>query len=112
MPKFNINKIRSAGLRYVVADASGQVWAYEEMPVREDGHWRLADKHLCPPQYGDEYKRYWSRLLSWRLKGREFCMPLFDVPFNISWDDEPYDIVKQGLVAEGDLKIWPDYRIL
>ena len=40
MPRFNINKIRSAGLRYIVADADGQAWAFEVMPVRKDNHWR------------------------------------------------------------------------
>lgn len=110
MPKFNPNKIRSAGLRYIVADAHGQAWAFEIMPVRESNHWRLADEHLYPPHFGPEYREYWSDVLYWNLKGRELCMPIFDLPFDISWDDEPYDIVEHGLVAEKDLKIWPKFR--
>lgn len=98
MPKFNINKLRSAGLRYIVADESGQMWAYEVMPVREEGHWRLPDKHLCPPKHGEEYKRHWSRVMYWKLKGREFCMPVYDAPMELTFQDEPYNIVEHGLV--------------
>ncbi len=111
MPRFNINKIRSAGLRYIVADADGQAWAFEVMPVRKDNHWRLADKHLCPPHYGEEYLAHWSEVMYWRIKGREFCMPLSDLPFSISWNDEPYDIVEHGLVVEGDIKVWPTFSV-
>lgn len=119
MPKFNINKIRSAGLRYIVADADtvdadgqvwpGQVWAFEAMPVREDNHWRLANQHLIPKRYGEEYRLHWNRVMYWKLKGREFCMPLFNSLLDISWDDEPYDIVEHSLVNAGDLKIWPEF---
>lgn len=48
--------------------------------------------------------------MRWRWDGREFCMPVYDVPFNIEWEDEPYDIVKHGLVAEEDIKIWPEFK--
>lgn len=111
MPRYNINKIRSAGLRYIVADSDGQVWAFEATPVRNAGHWRLPYKLLCPVVHGDSYKRYWAEMLRWKLKGRAFTMPLHDVPFDISWEDEPYDIVGRGLVTEGDLKIWLEFRI-
>jgi len=111
MPKFNINKIRSAGLRYIVADLDGQRCAFEIMPVREATYWRLPYKLLCPVTYDENYEKYWARLLSWRLKGREFVIPIYDVPFDISWEDEPYDIVEHGLVAECDLKVWPEFRV-
>ncbi len=111
MPKFNINKIRSAGLRYLVADADGQAWAFEAMPVRENKHWRVADEHMCPPHYGKEYLAHWYEVMHWKIMGREFCMPVFDLPFDISWNDEPYDIVEHGLVAEGDLKVWPTFSV-
>lgn len=108
MPKFNINKIRSAGLRYLVSDRDGQMWAYEAMPVREDGHWKMADKHLCPPEYGDAYRKHWAKAMWWKLMGREFCMPIYDAPVSLTFDDEPYDIVENGLTGESDLKIWAD----
>ena len=113
MPKFNINKLRSAGLRYLVADADGQVWAYEAMPVRENRHWRLADEHICPSQRiasTENDRHYWNRMVRWRWEGREFCMPIYDVPFNIEWENEPYDIVEHELIAEGNIKIWPKFE--
>lgn len=109
MPRFNINKLRSAGLRYLVADADGQMWAHEAMPIREDGHWRLADEHLCPPNHGDESRQHWNIMMCWRLEGRKFCMPIYDAPVELTFDDEPYDIVEHGLVAGADLKVWPKF---
>lgn len=38
-------------------------------------------------------------------------MPLSDLPFSISWNDEPYDIVEHGLVVEGDIKVWPTFSV-
>lgn len=108
MPKFDINKLRSAGLRYLVADANGQIWAFELMPVCKEAHWRLNDKHLCPSHYGEEYKTYWNNVANWRLKGRAFCRPIYDAPIKLALDDDPYDIVKNGLVTEQDFKVWPD----
>lgn len=108
VPKFNINKMRSAGLRYLVADSDGQVWAFELMPERADGHWALNAKHLCPNYYGDAYKSHWAKVLSWKLKGREFCMPVFDSPIELSFSDEPFDIVRHGLVPESEMKKWPE----
>lgn len=107
MPKFNINKLRSAGLRYLVVDADGQMWAHESMPVREGMHWRLADEHLCPPHYGEEYLQHWSKVLRWRWKGRLFCTPIYDAPIKLTFEDEPYDIAAHGLVKEEDVKKWP-----
>lgn len=108
MPKFNINKLRSAGLRYLAVDSGGQMWAYETMPVREDGYWRLPDKYMCPPKYGEECKRHWSNVARWRSQGRELDMPIYGAPMVLTFEDEPYDIVEHGLVAEKDLKIWPE----
>ena len=110
MPKFNINKLRSAGLRYLVVDADGQMWAFEAMPVRECGHWILPDEYLCPPEYGEAYLEHWKRVTRWRIKGRALCMPIFDAPVELTFDDEPFDIVANGLVVEADLKVWPDIK--
>lgn len=114
MPKFNINKLRSAGLRYLVADADGQIWAHEAMPVRSGRHWRLADEHLCPSCRSiantESDNSHWAKVLRRDGTGRKFCMPVYDVPFRLDWEDEPYDIVEHGLVAEKDLKIWPKFE--
>lgn len=110
MPKFNINKLRSAGLRYLVVDADGQMWAYEAMPVREGGYWRLADKYLCPSEYGETYLEHWRKVMRWRWKGREFCLPIYDAPIEMTFDDAPYDIAENGLVAEADIKVWPEFK--
>lgn len=37
-------------------------------------------------------------------------MPIYDVPFNIEWENEPYDIVEHELIAEGNIKIWPKFE--
>ena len=107
MPKFNINKLRSAGLRYLVVDMDGQMWAYEAVPVREGNHWRLNDKHLCPPSGDEKYQQYWNNLMHWRWMGREFCYPIYEVPVELTFGDEPYDIVENGLVSEHDFRVWP-----
>lgn len=109
MPKFSINKMRSAGLRYLVVDAAGQAWAFEAKPVREDNHWRLADEHMCPQNNGDGYMAYWNRMMRCHWIGREICMPVSDLPVRISWSDEPYDIVEHGLVDEKGFKNWPEF---
>lgn len=109
MPKFNINKLRSAGLRYLVADADGQMWAFELMPVRENQHWRLNDQHLCPDRYGDAYREHWSKVLDWQCVGRKFCSPIYDAPVKLTFDDAPYDIVENGLVAKEDFKTWSSF---
>ncbi len=110
MPKFNINKLRSAGLRYLVVDTDGQMWAYEAVPTRKDGHWGLNNKHLCPSEYGEVYLAHWDKVMRWRRKGREFCSPIYDAPIELTFEDAPYDIVKGGLVAEADFKIWPEFK--
>ncbi|MDB7829180.1 hypothetical protein [Intestinimonas butyriciproducens] len=113
MPKYNINKIRSAGLRYIVSDKDGQMWAFELPPVRSGSHWRLADEHICPSHRGgnaEDDERYWrEKIHRWYAIGRPFCMPIYDVPFDVSFYDEPYDIVEHGLVNPNDVKTWPKY---
>lgn len=53
--KFNIDKLRSWKLRYLVCDETGQIWAHEKLPVRvtpgyADGYWKVADEFLPPPR--------------------------------------------------------------
>lgn len=110
MPKFNINKLRSAGLRYLVADEDGQMWAYEAIPVQENGHWRLADKHLPPSKYGEAYLEHWRKVMRWRLMGREFCLPIHDAPIKLKFNDAPYDIVEMGLYQKQTSKFGRIYR--
>lgn len=106
MPIFNLNKIRSAGLRYIVADRSGQAWAFEQIPERKDGAWILNKAVRCPNESSEEYHKYWAQMHRYYAMGREFAIPVFDLPFEITWEDEPYDIVEHGLVPECDLKKW------
>lgn len=35
-------------------------------------------------------------------------VPISDCPFNITWEDEPFDLVANGIVPESDMKQWPD----
>lgn len=108
MPKYDINKLRSAGLRYLAVDKDGQAWAFETIPQRAYGcHWILSDEFLRSKENGNEH---WSRVLHWNLKGRRICMPVSDLPIDLKWEDEPYDILEYGLVRKEDFKIWPDFR--
>ena len=108
MPKYDINKLRSAGLRYLAVDKDGQAWAFETIPQRAYGcHWILSDEFLRSKENENEH---WSRVLHWNLKGRRICMPVFDLPIDLKWEDEPYDILENGLVRKEDFKIWPDFR--
>lgn len=126
MAKFNINKLRSAGLRYLVVDCDGQAWAFEPLPVRRDGHWSLPTEFLPPEtcvhtsvnpdgtlQVGEiesveAHNAYWRKMMRWRWLGREITMPVFDVPVGLRWEDEPYDIIEHGLVPPEDFKTWPE----
>lgn len=54
--------------------------------------------------------KHWKKVMRWRWKGREFCLPVYDVPIKLTFSDAPYDIVKNELVAEADLKIWPEFK--
>lgn len=107
MPRFSINKMRSAGLRYLAVDKDGQAWAFEPKPHRKHGCHLVLPKEFLPIE-GNE-SEHWSRMLRWRLSGRAICMPVFDLPINLTWDDEPYDIVKNGLVSKENFKKWPDF---
>ena len=109
MPKYNIDKMRSAGLRYLVVDKDGQAWAFETKPQRKYGcYWILSDD-LLPPQKSNERKLYWCNMLYWHSKGREICMPVFDIPVELEWEDEPYDIVANMLVRKEDFHTWPPF---
>ena len=122
--KFNINKLRSWGLRYLVCDESGQVWAHEKPPVRVQpsytaGYWRIADYFLAPEVHFNssekEWKRYkdhWANIMHYRLNGRQICTPVSDCPIQISWEDEPYDMVEHGLFPISDLKVFHEREIL
>lgn len=110
MPKYNVNKMRSAGLRYIAVDKSGQAWAFEPKPQRKyDCYWVLPDEFL--PIKGME-DIHWSCVLKWRFCGRSICVPIFDFPIDLSWEDEPFDIVENGLVEENDFKIWPSLKVM
>lgn len=37
-------------------------------------------------------------------------MPVFDLPIDLKWEDEPYDILENGLVRKEDLRTWKDFR--
>lgn len=127
MAKFNINKLRSAGLRYLVVDTDGQAWAFEPRPVRHDGHWSLPAEFLPPEtrvctsinpdgtlhisemENADMYYAYWRKMMRrCHWLGREIAMPVSDVPIDLRWEDEPYDIIEHGLVLAEDFKIWPE----
>lgn len=47
--------------------------------------------------------------MRWSWNGRKFCLPIYDAPVKLTFDDEPYDIVQHGLVEEKDLKAWPEF---
>lgn len=48
--------------------------------------------------------------MRWRWEGREFCLPIYDTPIEMTFDDAPYDIAENGLVAEADIKVWPEFK--
>lgn len=89
-------------------DKDGQAWAFETIPQRAYGcHWILNNEFLRSKENENEH---WSRVLHWNLKGRRICMPVFDLPIDLKWEDKPYDILENGLVRKEDFKIWPDFR--
>lgn len=114
--KFNKNKLRSWGLRYLVCDESGQIWAHEKPPVRvmpfySTGYWRIADRFLAPEihtysskEEWEAYRKHWSRMTKEHLDGRLICVPVSDCPIQISWEDEPYDMIAHNLFPIQDLK--------
>lgn len=107
--KFNINKLRSWKLRYLVCDEAGQIWAHEKPPVRvvpcyTVGYWRVADEFLPPyvtnhssDEEWDMYKKHWLKITHYKLDGRAICVPISDSPIQISWEEDPYDMVEHGL---------------
>lgn len=126
--RFDINKLRSWGLRYLVSDPDGQIWAHEDVPVRESDHWRISDKFLPPTDSRVHYHvdpssgkviisdiEVEAELSQRRLQhygyyartGRTVCCPVSDVPFSVRWEDKPYDLVSNGIISEKDLKKWP-----
>lgn len=103
--EFNLNKLRSYGLRYLVRDAYGQMWAHEDVPVRSEthpGYWRIADKFLPPeePKKRLQHYGYYAR------NQRRVCVPISQAPIDVRWEDEPYDMVENGLIPLKDLKVW------
>lgn len=105
---FNINKLRSWGLRYLVCDEAGQIWAHEAIPVRvvpddSTGYWRIADKYLAPKvgvnSSETDWKRYRSHWANMILLEKRVCIPISNCPIAINWEDEPYDMLEHGLFA-------------
>ncbi len=129
--KYNVNKLRSWGLRYLVCDPDGQIWAMERA-VRGEHSWRFPDEWFNPvpppqwpegairwpknggplqfdealiEQYKDQCRKYKMII---RSTEHEMRVPISDCPFNITWEDEPFDLVANGIVPESDMKQWPD----
>lgn len=109
--KFNINKLRSWKLRYLVCDETGQIWAHEKLPVRVTpgyavGYWKVADEFLPPhvtiyssDEEWDKYKKHWSKIMHYKLNSLAICVPISDCPIQLSWGDDPYDMVEYGLFS-------------
>lgn len=96
--QYNINQLRSWGMRYIVCDKYGQIWAMDALPersIKHPGYWKIQDKLM---RHHDYYNRI-SRLRA---------VPLTNCPFEITWEDEPFDLVANGIVPEADMKKWPD----
>lgn len=129
--KYNVNKLRSWGLRYLVCDPDGQIWAMERA-VRGEHSWRFPDEWfnpVPPPQWPEDairwpknggplqfdealIEQYKDRCRKYKMIIRstehEMRVPISDCPFNITWEDEPFDLVANGIVPESDMKQWPD----
>lgn len=131
--KYNLNQLRSWGLRYIVSDLSGQLWASERIPVRSEQHygcWRIPDEFFPPKRpdglyyYVDtnthsvvcsdealekDLQRRTNRYYGYYAReNRHVIVPLSDCPFEITWESEPFDLVANGIVPEADMKKWPD----
>lgn len=133
--KYDLNKLRSWGLRYIVCDLNGQLWASEKKLVRSDnfpGHWRVPNMFLPPkrptglhyivdeiahtvvcsnPSLEESYHDRCSQHYAYYAKiGRKVFVPLSPSPLLpvVTWEDEPYDLIANGIVPERDMKTWPD----
>lgn len=98
--RYDINKLRSWGMRFIVRDLTGQLWAMDARPERSSrhpGYWKVQD-HLI------------GRCAEFAVIGRRVAVPLSNCPFEIDWEDEPYDLVENKIVPETDMKTWPDHR--
>jgi len=92
-------ELRSWGLRFIVCDLNGQLWAMDARPERSSqhpGYWKIQD-HLI------------GRHTEFSMIGRRVAVPLSDCPFEIDWEDEPFDLVENGIVPEADMKTWFDH---
>lgn len=110
--KFNIDKLRSWKLRYLVCDETGQIWAHEKLPIRVTpgyaaGYWKVADEFLPPhvtiyssDKEWDEYKKHWSKIMHYKLNSRAICVPISDCPIQLSWGDDPYDLADCCKISE------------
>lgn len=107
--RYDINKLRGSGLRYLAVDRSGQMWAFEKPPVRMDGYWRIADEFMPPAQVGEEYREHYRKAMRWRWMGRQICAPISDAPIDLKWEDEPLDLVKSETVKPEDMKGWGSF---
>ena len=67
---------------------------YERELPQKQYHWATSGYFHVPrnhkPSPGDRY--------------------ISDLPIDLKWEDEPYDILENGLVRKEDFKIWPDFR--
>ncbi len=131
--KYNLNKLRSWGLRYIVCDRDGQIWASERLPIRSEKHpgkWRIPNKFLPPgrpkelhyyvdtcahsvvcsdPMLEEEFRRRTMKHYAYYARTNRYVfMPLDHCPFEITWESEPFDLVANRVVPEADMKKWPD----
>ena len=108
--KFDLQALSKSRYRYLVCDRSGEVWAFEPIPVRGngpcEGFWVLPEHMRAPEPFGfathDEWKKasraYWARLM---VFGRP-CAHLTECPLEMSWENEPLiisEVLTQRLTA-------------
>lgn len=90
--KHDSQALSNSRYRYLACDRSGEVWAFETMPVRGEGpcegFWVLP-KHMRAPEpssfsthdeWKKAYREYWAHLM---VHGRP-CTHI-----GLSWEDEP-----------------------
>lgn len=127
--KFNINKLRSWGLRYLACDEDGSIFAFQKPPVRHisettgTGIWAAINRPMPPKrpaglfyyidgttvkvsdeelekQYRKANLKYWARQMD-----NHYRELITDCPIHLTWKDEPYDMVEHGLFPMSDLKV-------